>query len=149
MKVCIFGAGAIGGYMGGRMTQAGIDVSLIARGPHLDAMRENGLRYEDENGSQTVQVTATDDPHQLGPQDYVIVSVKAISLSGANISPLLGEHTSVVTAMNGIPWWYYYGLQEQGGNRSLECVDPGGDFWRRIGPERAIGAGRPPLSGPE
>ena len=82
MKVCIFGAGAIGGYMGGRMTQAGIDVSLIARGPHLNAMRKNGLRYEDEDGSHTVQVTATDDPHQLGPQDYVIVSVKAISLAG-------------------------------------------------------------------
>jgi 2-dehydropantoate 2-reductase len=140
MKVCIFGAGAIGGYMGGRMTQAGIDVSLIARGPHLNAMRKNGLRYEDEDGSHTVQVTATDDPHQLGPQDYVIVSVKAISLAGANISPLLGEDTSVVTAMNGIPWWYYYGLQEQGDNRTLECVDPGGEFWRRIEPERAIGA---------
>jgi 2-dehydropantoate 2-reductase len=139
MKVCIFGAGAIGGCMGGRMAAAGLDVSLVARGPHLVSMKKDGLRLEGCSGSQTVQVTATDNPADLGPQDFVIISVKAISLSGANIGPLLGPDTAVITAMNGIPWWYYYGLEGQRSARPLESVDPGGDFWRRIGPERAIG----------
>jgi 2-dehydropantoate 2-reductase len=140
MKVCIFGAGAIGGYMGGRMTQAGLDVSLVARGPHLYAMQRNGLRLEEEGDSEAISIRATDDPATLGPQDFVIISVKAISLSGANIGPLLGKETAVVTAMNGIPWWYDYGLPGDGAYRPLESVDPGGDFWHRIGPERAIGA---------
>jgi 2-dehydropantoate 2-reductase len=140
MKICIFGAGAIGGYMGGRMARAGINVSLVARGPHLSAMQQNGLTIEDEDGRQTLEITATDDPYSLGPQDYVIISVKAISLAGANIAPLLGENTVVVTAMNGIPWWYYYGLPDGERHASLESVDPGGDFWRRIGPERSVGA---------
>ena len=120
MKICIFGAGAIGGYMGGRMARAGINVSLVARGPHLSAMQQNGLTIEDEDGRQTLEITATDDPYSLGPQDYVIISVKAISLAGANIAPLLGENTVVVTAMNGIPWWYYYGLPDGERHASLE-----------------------------
>ena len=140
MKVCIFGAGAIGGYMGGRLAMAGFDVCLVARGPHLEAMQQNGLTIEDEEGRHNLKIHATDDPASLGEQDYVIVSVKAISLSGANIGPLLGPDTAVVTAMNGIPWWYYYGLPGVAPVQPLECVDPGGEFWRRIGPERAIGA---------
>ena len=89
--------------MGGRMALAGLDVSLVARGPHLVSMKKDGLRLEGSGGGQTVQVTATDNPAELGPQDFVIISVKAISLSGANIGPLLGPDTAVITAMNGIP----------------------------------------------
>src|SRR6056297_1318262 len=74
MKICIFGAGAIGGYMGAKLAQAGADVSLVARGPHLKAMREDGLRLIEESGETTVKVTASDDAADLGPQDYVIVT---------------------------------------------------------------------------
>jgi 2-dehydropantoate 2-reductase len=140
MKVCIFGAGAIGGYMGGCLARAGIDVSLVARGPHLQAMQNNGLTIEDGTGHQTLNMRVTDDPAILGVQNYVIVSVKAISLSGVDIDPLLGPDTAVVTAMNGIPWWYYYGLPADEKVSPLESVDPGGDFWNRVGPQRAIGA---------
>ena len=111
MKICVFGAGAIGGLVGARLAAKGeAEVSLVARGPHLAAMRENGLTLKDKAGETNVRVTATDDPAELGPQDYVILALKAHSVTGIldSLQPLLGPDTAVVTAQNGVPWWYFY-----------------------------------------
>ncbi|MGE0238465.1 MAG: 2-dehydropantoate 2-reductase [Parvibaculaceae bacterium] len=142
MRVCIFGAGAIGGLVGAKLARQGeAEVSLIARGAHLAAMRDKGLTLKDETGEATVKVRATDQPAELGPQDYVILALKAHSLPGilAGLKPLLGPETAVVTAQNGVPWWYFYkhgGVHE---GRRIEAVDPGGRLWDAIGPERVIG----------
>lgn len=106
MKICVFGAGAIGGYMGVKLAQAGTLVSLVARGPHLAAMQSKGLTLIEEGGDpQTVQVIASDNPADLGPQDYVIVTLKAHSVPGLvqNMQPLIGENTTIVSGVNGVP----------------------------------------------
>ncbi len=142
MRVCIFGAGAIGGYVAARLAAAGnTDLSLIARGPHLEAMRTRGLRLV-EDGKETVhKVRAEQDPQKLGAQDYVFLALKAHSVPGVvdALKPLLGPETAVVTAQNGVPWWYFHGLAGPYEDKRLESVDPGGRIWRGIGPERAIG----------
>lgn len=141
MKVCVFGAGAIGGYVGALLARAGVDVSLVARGPHGAAMREAGLTLHIGEESFTVRPTVTDDPSTLGPQDYVLLTLKAHSLPPIvdRLMPLLGPDTAVVTAINGIPWWYGYKIDGPAGGRRLDSVDPGGRIWDTIGPERAIG----------
>ena len=141
MKICIFGAGAIGGYLGVQLAAAGFDVSLVARGAHLAAIKANGLTLEIDGTVRTVRFTATDDPASLGVQDYLIITLKAHSVPGIvkSIQPLLGPSTSVVSAVNGIPWWYCHGLDSPLGERHIEAVDPGGEIWRSIGPERALG----------
>lgn len=141
MKLCIFGAGAIGGYLGVQLVQAGYDVSLIARGPHLAAMRTRGLRLLMHSEERTVRPHCTDDPAELGPQDYVIVTLKANSVPRvvADLQPLLGPDTTVVTAANGVPWWYFYQLEGPWRDRRLQSVDPGGGIWDGIGPQRALG----------
>src|SRR5690348_365668 len=110
MKICIYGAGAIGGYLGVQLARAGAEVSLVARGAHLAAMRANGVRLLMGDDEYVAHPHCTDDPAELGPQDYVIVSLKAHSVSGAveSMRPLLGNDTGVVTAVNGIPYWYFY-----------------------------------------
>lgn len=141
MKVCIFGAGAIGGYLGVLLAEAGAEVTLIARGAHLEAIRTEGLTLEIEGQSRTARIAATDDPAEAGPQDYVIVTLKAPSLPGvaASLAPLLGPHTAVVTAQNGIPWWYFHAHGGPHEGRRLERVDPGGRLWQSIPPQRCIG----------
>ena len=141
MRICIYGAGAIGGYLGVQLTLAGEDVTLIARGPHLAAMRQNGLKLLIDGEERVAHPRCTDDPAEAGPQDYVIVTLKAHSVPGVVdvMQPLLGPDTAVVTATNGIPWWYFYGLEGQWRGHRLESVDPGGTQWDEIGPERAIG----------
>jgi 2-dehydropantoate 2-reductase len=141
MKVCIFGSGATGGYMGVELARAGAEVSLVARGAHLQAIRENGLKVLTGEEEHVAHAPATDDPEELGPQDYVIIALKAHSIPGAveSIAPLLGNDTAVVTASNGIPYWYFH---EHGGalrNTVLQSVDPGGKQWQFLKPERAIG----------
>ncbi|GAB7545884.1 2-dehydropantoate 2-reductase [Cupriavidus sp. 8B] len=141
MKVCIYGAGAIGGYLGVQLALAGAEVSLVARGPHLAAMRANGLRLLSEGEERVAKVNCTDDPATLGPQDYVFITLKAHSVPGVVdlMQPLLGPTTAVVTGVNGIPYWYFH---QHGGplaGSTLESVDPGGRQWRGLGPERAIG----------
>ncbi|HEY0204896.1 MAG TPA: 2-dehydropantoate 2-reductase [Acetobacteraceae bacterium] len=141
MKICIYGAGAIGGYVGAQLAGAGADVSLVARGPHLKAMRENGLKLRIGGEEKVVKVNATDDPAELGPQDYIFVALKAHSIPGVvdAMQPLISNRTSVVTAVNGVPYWYFH---QHGGELSgtrLESVDPGGKQWSGLGPERAIG----------
>jgi len=141
MRVCIYGAGAIGGYLGVQLTRAGHDVSLVARGPHLAAMREHGLALLIGGKRLVAHPTCTDNPADLGPQDYVIITLKAHSVPNIVdlMPPLLGPETAVVTAVNGVPWWYFYKLKGPWEDRQLESVDPGGAQWTRIGPERAIG----------
>ena len=141
MKVCIFGAGAIGGYIGVQLAQAGIEVSLVARGPHLEAMRHRGLRLVKDNEETVVRLACTNDPQELGPQDYVIVGLKAHQLSAAvpQMQPLLDRETAVVTAVNGIPYWYFHCHGGRLEGSVVESVDPGGIQWRGLGPERAIG----------
>jgi len=141
MKICIYGAGAIGGYLGVELITAGYDVTLIARGDHLEAMRANGLTLEIGDERKTVEVRATDDPAEAGPQDYVIITLKAHSVSPIveQMLPLLHDDTAVVTAQNGLLWWYFHALGGEHEGRRLEITDPGGKIWDTLGPERAIG----------
>lgn len=141
IKICIYGAGAIGGYLGVQLSLAGHDVSLIARGAHLAAMRNHGLRLRIGGEERVAKAFCTDDPSEIGPQDYVIVALKSHQAYDAvdQIKLLLGPETAVVTAMNGVPWWYFYKLPGQYENHHVEAVDPYGKQWKTIGPERAIG----------
>ncbi len=142
MKVCIYGAGAIGGYLGAGLALAeAADVSLVARGPHLAAMRENGLTLVKDGETRTARVTATDDPAALGEQDYVVVTLKAHSVPPAldGIRALLGPDTAVVWGVNGIPWWYFHSLDGPHRDTRLRSLDPDDAQWNALGPERMIG----------
>jgi 2-dehydropantoate 2-reductase len=141
MKICVYGAGAVGGHIAGRLARGGAQVSVIARGPHLAAMAARGLEIRTTEGSFHAPVTASADPAALGPQDAVIVAVKAPALPSvaAGIAPLLGPATPVVFAMNGIPWWYFHGVGGAWEGRRLPRIDPGDAIWRAVGPARAIG----------
>jgi len=125
------------------LIKAGADVSLIARGPHLEGLRDNGLTLIKEGVAETLPVRATDTPEELGRQDYVISALKAHSVAPVidRFKPLLADHTALVPAVNGIPWWYFYkaGSDSAMENRWLETSDPGGVQWAAFGPERAIG----------
>ena len=142
MKICVFGAGAIGGYMGVKLAQAGADVSLVARGPHLAAMQTKGLTLIEEDGApQTVQVTASDNPADLGPQDYVIVTLKAHSVPPVvpKMQPLIGPNTTIVSGVNGVPWWYFHKIGGPLEGTRLASVDPGNAQWDGFGPDRVLG----------
>jgi 2-dehydropantoate 2-reductase len=140
VRVAILGAGATGGFLGARLAKAGADVVLIARGPHLQAMRESGLRLIEPDGESTVRVEATDDLGAVRGADAVFMTVKAHSVPAIaeRLAANLGADTAVVSAQNGIPWWYF---QRHGGELEgtyLETVDPGGMVGRTIDPERVI-----------
>jgi 2-dehydropantoate 2-reductase len=141
MKICIYGAGAIGGYLGAGLALNGADVTLIARGPHLAVMQEHGLKLIKDGEERVANVTATDDPAEAGPQDYVIVTLKAHSVPpiADQFAPLFHDETAVVWGVNGIPWWYFHGLEGDHKDRRIECLDPGGVLWGHLGPERMIG----------
>jgi len=142
MKICIFGAGAIGGYMGVKLAQAGADVSLVARGPHLAAMNEKGLTLIEENSDPvTVPVTASDNPADLGAQDYVIVTLKAHSVPPVvpKMQPLIGDDTTIVSGVNGVPWWYFHKIGTDLEGTRLTSVDPGNAQWDGFGPDRVLG----------
>ena len=137
MKICVFGAGAIGGYMGVKLAQAGADVSLVARGPHLAAMKSNGLKLIEEGGEETVvSVTASDNPADLGVQDYIIVTLKAHSVPPIvdKMKPLIGPNTTIVSGVNGVPWWYFHKIGGEHEGTRLESVDPGNAQWTGSGP---------------
>lgn len=142
MKICVFGAGAIGGYLAVQLALAGNDeVCVIARGPHLRAIQQHGLRLRIGGQERTARLPASDEPADFGPQDMVICALKAHQAwqQCERFAPLLATHTAVVTAMNGIPWWYFY---QSGGaleGHTLQAVDAGARQWKAIGPERAIG----------
>lgn len=142
MKICIFGAGAIGGYMAAKLVQAGADVSIVARGPHLAAMQDKGLTLIEEGRDPvTLPVRASASAADLGPQDYVILTLKAHSVPpvvGA-MQPLFGPDTTLVHGVNGVPWWYFH---KHGGpleGTRLHRVDPGDVQWNGFGPDRVLG----------
>jgi 2-dehydropantoate 2-reductase len=141
VRICIFGAGAIGGFMGARLARAGADVSLVARGPHLAAMQSDGLTLIEEEGTFTVPVTACADPAALGPQDYVVITLKAHSVPAIvpRLAPLIGRDTTIVSGVNGVPWWYFYGVEGPLAGTRLASVDPGDVQWTGLGPERMLG----------
>ncbi|MFQ5971356.1 MAG: 2-dehydropantoate 2-reductase [Alphaproteobacteria bacterium] len=141
MRVCVYGAGAIGGAIAVRLHAAGVDVTCIARGPHLAAMREHGLKLIGEGEETVARVRCTDDPREAGPHDYVLVTLKTHSAAKAAgaMRPLLGPETAVVTAQNGVPWWYFYKHGGPHDGARLRSTDPDGQQWDLIGPERAIG----------
>ena len=137
MRICIFGAGSVGGYLAASLARGGTDVSVVARGAHLSAIQSNGLTVETPEGSFTARVAASANPADLGPQDAVIVTVKSPALPAvaASITPLLTRDTPVAFVMNGIPWWYFHPHED----RRLPRLDPGNALWNTIGPHRAIG----------
>jgi 2-dehydropantoate 2-reductase len=141
MKVCIYGAGAIGAYLGAALVDAGCNVSFVARGPHLAALQRNGLTLEIGGTTRNLRIPATDNPATIGAQDYVILTLKAHSVApvATQIATLLGPKTAIVTAQNGILWWYFYKVPGPLENRHLDTVDAGGHVWKTLGPERAIG----------
>ncbi|MEW9922235.1 2-dehydropantoate 2-reductase [Marimonas sp. MJW-29] len=141
MKICIFGAGAIGGYMGAKLAEAGAEVSLVARGRHLAAMQEKGLTLIEGGETKTFSVHASEDPAELGVQDYVIITLKAHSVPAAvgTMQPLMGPETTIVSGVNGVPWWYFHKLGGRLEGTRLATVDPGNIQWDGFGPERVLG----------
>jgi 2-dehydropantoate 2-reductase len=142
-KICVFGAGAIGGYIGARLAMKGeAEVSLVARGAHLAAMQANGLTLRQAGETQLVRPRVTDDPRTLGPQDFIILAIKAHGVQAiiGDLMPLIGSDTAILFAQNGLPWWYFHGIGGPLEGTRLESVDPGGEIWNRLGPERAIGS---------
>jgi 2-dehydropantoate 2-reductase len=141
MKFCIYGAGAIGGYLAVQLALSGQQVCVVARGPHLDAIQKNGLTLKIHGREKVVRVAADSNPGAFGPQDIVICALKAHQAfdNAASFAPLLGQNTAVLTAMNGIPWWYFYKTGGEFEGHYLDSVDPGGRQWNCIGPQRAIG----------
>lgn len=141
MKFAIYGAGAIGAYLGALLARSGEEVTLIARGPHLEAMQTNGVRIITSKEEITVPVRATDDPEEVGPVDVVVLAVKAHGLPviADKLQPLLSQKTSVLAAQNGVPWWYFY---KHGGGLEgtvLSTLDPDGVINRNISVDRVIG----------
>jgi len=141
MKICVYGAGAVGGLLAARLAQGGHDVSVVARGAHLTAILKDGLRLASEGKQTATRLRANNDPEKLGAQDCVIVAVKGQSLPevAAGIAPLLGDTTTIVTAMNGVPWWFFDRLAFGGGRLHLESLDPGGALSRAMPTGRIVG----------
>jgi 2-dehydropantoate 2-reductase len=143
MRVTVFGAGAIGGYLAAKMAATGrVDLSVVARGAHLQAIEKDGLRLVEDGKETAVPVRAAERAADLGVQDYVVLALKAHSVGPAlaQIAPLVGPDTAVVTMQNGVPWWYFYKLGGELDGTRLEAVDPGGLIWSGLGPERVIGS---------
>src|SRR6476659_284577 len=142
MKIVIAGAGAIGGYIGGRLARAGADVVLFARGPHLAAMQARGLRVTSAEGDFEVRPQVTGDLTTIGKADVVFLGVKAHGLTtlAPALRPLFGPDTSVVSTQNGIPWWYFQNYGGELDGLRLERVDPGGVIAASIEPRRVIGS---------
>jgi 2-dehydropantoate 2-reductase len=142
MKIVIAGAGAIGGYIGAKLIQAGADVTLFARGAHLEAMRTRGLRIEGTDEHFDVQPNVTGSLEAIGPADVVVLGVKAHSLTdlAPRLRPLLGADTVVLSTQNGIPWWYFQGHGGELEGLALDRVDPGGTIAKAIEPPRVLGS---------
>jgi 2-dehydropantoate 2-reductase len=141
MKICVYGAGAIGGFIAVQLARSGVETSVVARGPHLAAIQADGLTLKIAGETHTVRIPASDDPATLGRQDYVIVALKAhqIAPAAAQIKTLCGPETAILYAVNGVPWWYFYQLAGPYENHRVAAVDPGGAIWNTLGPERALG----------
>jgi 2-dehydropantoate 2-reductase len=142
MKICVVGAGAIGGLVAAKLAAIGQDVSVVVRGHHLAAIREKGLTLQESGTERTFEVRATDKMSELGVQDLVVIGLKAHQVAGvaADIKGLCGPSTIVVTAQNGIPWWYFYKLGGPHEGTVLESVDPGGVIAKNIDVDRVLGS---------
>ena len=141
MKICIVGAGATGGYLGVKLITAGFDVSLVARGAHLTAMKKKGLTLIENDKEITCSPKCSDSMKELGKMDFIFITLKAYSINGLveEISTMFDENTSVISAYNGIPWWYFFGAEGQFKNYHIKCIDPENIQWNVITPERIIG----------
>jgi 2-dehydropantoate 2-reductase len=141
MKICIVGAGATGGYLGTKLIKAGLDVSLVARGPHLEAMRKTGLTIIENNKEISCFPKCSDSMEELGKMDFIFITLKAYSIPGTvkEIAKMFDENTSVITAYNGIPWWYFFNDGGQFNNYRIKCIDPDNIQWNIITPVRIIG----------
>jgi len=143
MKICVYGAGAVGGHFAAQLAAAGHDVAVVARGAHLAAMRAGGLTLLKGERRIAGTVRASDRPGELGAVDCVLVTLKATGLAALaeGVAPLLGKDTAVVFVQNGIPWWYAQGLSSARPRPSdLSALDPGGALARAVAPERIVGA---------
>ena len=140
-KIAIVGAGAIGGWMGVHLAQAGAQLSVLARGDTLAALQKSGLQLHQDGALHTVPVLASNNAAALGVQDLVVISVKAPALASAaaQVGPLIGPDTVVLTAMNGVPWWFLQGFGGPVAGRSLDSVDPGGTIARALPAPHIIG----------
>ena len=141
MRLAIFGAGAIGGFLGARLSAAGADVTFIARGPHLAAMQRNGVILRSAEGETITHPRCVATAEEAGLQDYVFVTLKAHSLPAAapDIAKMMGPRSALVTGINGVPYWYFYGHDSPHRDRPVESVDPGGKLWSILPPSQAIG----------
>jgi 2-dehydropantoate 2-reductase len=142
MRIAIFGAGAIGGWLGARLGAQGHEISMVARNANLDALKLNGLTLKAQGHADVnVKVNASNNPADLGVQDLVIVSVKAQAMPevAMAIAPLLHANTNVLSAMNGVPWWFFDGFGGDYAGTKLQAVDPTGSIAKAIAPERIIG----------
>jgi 2-dehydropantoate 2-reductase len=141
VKITIYGAGAVGGFLAARLVRAGNPVSAVARGETLEALKVRGLRIESDQGVTLARVAATDDPATLGPQDLVILSVKAPGLPDVarHIAPLLGRSTLVMTAMNGVPWWFFDRFGGKYAGTRLASIDPDGAIAAAIPSRHVVG----------
>jgi len=139
MKICVYGAGAVGGLMAAWLARSGHEVSVVARGAHLDAIRKQGLRVRDGQSGKVETFPVSTTPS--GPQDYVLVVVKAQNLTevASGIEGLLGKDTAIVTAMNGVPWWFFDRLRFGNGKHRLESLDPGGRLSRAMPTDSIVG----------
>ena len=140
-RICVFGAGAIGSHLAVRLALGGAEVSIVARGPHLEAVRAKGITLHAHDGVKTVRVQAESDPSAIGPVDAVLVTTKvpALPVAAEAIGPLLGPETPVAFVTNGIPWWYFLRHGGEAEGRRLPLLDPGGVIERKIGIERTLG----------
>jgi 2-dehydropantoate 2-reductase len=141
MRIAVLGAGAIGAYVAAALARGGAEVHVVARGANLEAMRRDGIRVVSPRGDFAARPPATEDPRDIGPVDVVFLGLKAngYATAGDLLAPLMHEQTAVVAAQNGIPWWYFHGVDGPLGGRRVETVDPEGAVSRVIPPERAIG----------
>jgi len=141
-SICVFGAGAIGGLMAAKLEMAGTPVTVVARGPHYEAMRAKGLVLKSEGQETVTKPKVATDPKDVGPQDYLVLTLKAHSLipALAQLKPLIGPATTIVTAINGIPWWYTYKLGGEFEGRRVETVDPEGVLSAALPPSQVLGS---------
>jgi 2-dehydropantoate 2-reductase len=140
-SICVFGAGAIGGLMAAKLEMAGTPVTVVARGPHYEAMRAKGLVLRSDGHEAVTRPRVETDPRDVGPQDYLVLTLKAHSLipAMAQLKPLIGPNTTIVAAINGVPWWYTYKLGGDFEGRHVEAVDPEGVVSAGLPPAQALG----------
>ncbi len=141
MRICIVGAGAIGGFCGALFARAGHEVSLVARGAHLEALRLRGLTLESEGRRETFRLPAAADPAEFGAQDLVLLALKAYSIAPMleRMRPIVGAQTMVVPALNGLPWWYFHREGGRFDGEPIACLDPGGRMFASLDPACLVG----------